>query len=160
MCQFQHRAGEGGWLLLGRVVTRVGHLVVHAGLAEVTGRRAAVSGREVAICQAVQGDSRDLDGRLRSKLLLDLVVGRGAGCVSEAMTVGVKHDLDVVGIGEGHRGAVQRGLIEGPVSKPCRVRMWSSFSPRLACRLVDPATGPVARPPGPRGPSSPRPTVD
>jgi hypothetical protein len=36
MCQFQHRAGEGGRLLLGQVVTRVGHLVVHAGPTEVT----------------------------------------------------------------------------------------------------------------------------
>src|SRR5947208_15848187 len=98
MCQFQGRAGEGVWSLLGKVMARVGHLVVHAGPREVTGRRAAVSCREVAICQAVQGDSRDRDGRLRSKLLLDLVVGRVAGCVSEAMTVGVKHDLDVVGI--------------------------------------------------------------
>src|SRR5947209_7659841 len=117
MCQFQHRAGEGVWSLLGKVVTRVGHLVVDVGPAKVTCRRATVSCREVAICQAVQGDSRDRDGRLRSQLLLDLVVGRRAGCVSEAMTVGVQHDLDVVGIVEGHRGAVQRGVIEGPVRR-------------------------------------------
>ena len=74
MCQFQDRAGECVWSLLGKVVTRVGHLVVHAGPGEVTCRRATVSCREVAICQAVQGDSRDRDGRLRSQLLLDLVV--------------------------------------------------------------------------------------
>ena len=137
MCQFQHRAGEGVWSLLGQVVTRVGHLVVHAGPAEVTGRRAAVRCREVAICQAVQGDSRDRDGRLRSKLLLDLIIRRVAGCVSEAMTVGVKHDLDIVGIVEGHRGAVQGGVIEVPVSKPCRVRMSSSFS-QPTCRASNP----------------------
>jgi hypothetical protein len=71
MCHFQDRAGEGVWSLLGKIVTRVGHLVVHAGPGEVTGRRATVSCREVAICQAVQGDSRDRDGRLCSKLLLD-----------------------------------------------------------------------------------------
>src|SRR5947209_20404491 len=112
MCHFQDRAGEGVWSLLGKVVTRVGYLVMHAGPAEVTGRRAAVSGREVAICQTVQGDSRDRDGRLRSQLLLDMVVRREAGCVSEAMSVGVKHDLDVVGIVEGHRGEVQGGVIE------------------------------------------------
>ena len=105
MCQFQDRAGECVWRLLGKVVTRVRYLVVHAGPGEVTCRRAAVSCREVAICQAVQGDSRDRDGRLRSQLLLDLVVGRGAGCVSEAMTVGVKHYIDVVGIVEGHSAA-------------------------------------------------------
>ncbi len=98
-------------------MTRVGHLVVHAEPAEVTGRRAAVRGREVAICQAIQGDSRDRDGRLRRQLLLDLVVGRVAGCVSEAMTVGVKHDLDVVEIVEGHRSEVQRGVIEVPVGR-------------------------------------------
>src|SRR5256885_15244154 len=125
MCQFQDRAGERVWSLLGKVVTRVGHLVVDAGPAKVTCRRAAVRCREVAICQAVQGDSRDRDGRLRSKLLLDLIIRRVAGCVSETMTVAVKHDVDIVGIVEGHRGAVQGGLIEGPVSKPCRVRMWS-----------------------------------
>ncbi len=117
MCQFQDRAGEGVWSLLGKVVTRALHLVVHAGPGEVTGRRATVSGREVAICQAVQGDSWDRDGRLRSKLLLDLVVGRVAVCVSEAMTVGVKHDVDVVRIVEGHRGAFQRCVIEVPVRR-------------------------------------------
>src|SRR5947209_10848742 len=120
MCHFQDRAGEGVWSLLGKVVTRVGQLVMHAGPAEVMGRRAAVSGREVAIGQAVQGDSGDRDSRLRSQLLLDLVVGRGAGCVSEAMTVGVQHDVDVVGIGEGHRGAVQGGVIEVPVRRVAR----------------------------------------
>src|SRR5260370_3097815 len=120
MCQYQDRAVECVWRLLGKVVTRVGPLVVHAGPGEVTCRRAAVSCREVAICQAVQGDSRDGDCRLRSKLLLDLVVGRVAGCVSEAMTVGVKHDVDVVGIVEGHRGAFQRGVIEVPVRRVSR----------------------------------------
>src|SRR6266567_8797386 len=135
MCQFQHRAGEGGWRLLGKVVTRVGHLVVYAGPGEVTCRRAAVSGREVAICQAVQGDSRDRDGRLRSKLLLDLVVGRGTGCVSEAMT-----DRSEAR----HRRSRDCRAMPGHASRQCRVRMWASFSPRVACRLVDPATGPIA----------------
>ena len=74
MGQFQNCLGEGVWSLLGKVVTRALHLVMPAGPGEVTGRRAAVSGRKIAICQAVQGDSRDRDGRLRSKLLLNLVV--------------------------------------------------------------------------------------
>jgi hypothetical protein len=39
MGQFQDRAGEGGWRLLGKVVTRALHLVMHAGLGEVMGRR-------------------------------------------------------------------------------------------------------------------------
>src|SRR5258708_7624041 len=120
MCQFQDRAGECVWRLLGKVVSRVRYLVVHAGPAKVTCRRAAVRCREVAICQAIQGDSRVHDGRLRSQLLLDLVVRRVAGCVSEAMTVGVKHDVDVVGIVEGHSGALQRGVIEVPVRRVAR----------------------------------------
>ena len=129
MCQFQDRAGECVWRLLGKVVTRVEHLVVHAGPGEVTCRRAAVSGREVAICQAVQGDSRDCDGRLRSELLLDLVVGRVAGCESEAMTVGVQHDVDIVGIVEGHRGTFQRGVIEVPVRRVARPDHFGDFAP-------------------------------
>src|SRR5450755_884989 len=114
MCQFQDRTGECVWRLLGKVVTRVGHLVMHAGAGEVTCRRATVRCREVAICQAIQGDNRNWNDRLRSKLLLNLVVGREARYVSEAMTVGVKHDVDVVGIVEGHSGAVQGGVIEVP----------------------------------------------
>jgi len=39
MGQFQDRVGEGGWRLLGKVVTRALHLVMHAGLGEVMGRR-------------------------------------------------------------------------------------------------------------------------
>ena len=39
MGQFQDRAGEGGWRLLGKVVTRALHLVMHAGPGEVMGRR-------------------------------------------------------------------------------------------------------------------------
>src|SRR6266516_6584234 len=120
MCQFQDRAGKGVWSLLGKVVTRVGHLVVRARPSEVTRRRATVSCREVAICQAVQGDRRDRDGWLRSQLLLDLMVRRVAGCVSEAMTVGVQHDVDVVGIVESPSGAFQRGVIEVPVRRVSR----------------------------------------
>jgi hypothetical protein len=47
---------------------------MHAGPDKVMCGRVAISGQEIAICQVVQGDSRDRDGRLRSKLLLDLVV--------------------------------------------------------------------------------------
>ena len=114
MGQFQDRAGEWLWRLLGKVVTRVGYLVVRAGPGEVTCRRSTVRCREVAICQAIQGDSRNWNDRLRSKLLLNLVVEREARYGSEAMSVGVKHDVDVVGIVEGHSGAVQGGVIEVP----------------------------------------------
>src|SRR6266699_6799007 len=154
MCQFQHRAGEGGWRLLGKVVTRVGHLVVYAGPGEVTCRRAAVSGREVAICQAVQGDSRDRDGRLRSKLLLDLVVGRGTGCVSEAMTVGVKPDIDVVGIVE-PCPVTHRGNVEFACGHRFLLVSRADWSIRRPVRSLD-----AARPPGPRGLPSPPPTGD
>ena len=39
MGQFQDRAGEGGWRLLGKVVTRALHQVMQAGPGEVMGRR-------------------------------------------------------------------------------------------------------------------------
>ncbi len=59
--------------------------------------------------------------QIGDQLLLDLVVWRVAGCKSQAMTVGVQHDVDVVGIVEGHRGAFQRCVIELPVR---RVDTW------------------------------------
>ena len=61
--QLQDRAGECVWCLLGQVVTRVWHLVVAARRGEVMCAGGAVSGGEVAVCHAVQGDDRDRDGR-------------------------------------------------------------------------------------------------
>src|SRR6266702_3360852 len=115
MSQFQDRVSEGVWSLLGKVVTYVRNLVVHAESSEMTSRRATVGCRNDAICQAIQSDSRDHDRWLRSKLLFDLVIRRVARCVSEAMTVGVKHDINIVRIVERHSSAVQHGVIEWPV---------------------------------------------
>lgn len=114
MCQFQNCAGECAWSFLGKVVARVRHLMVDAWPGEMMCRWAAISCREVTICQAIQGDSRNYDCWLRCKLLLALFVRRIAGRESEAMAVGVKHHVDVVRIVEGRSGSFQSGIVELP----------------------------------------------
>src|SRR6266511_3645787 len=67
--------------------------------------------------------------QIGDQLLLDLVVWRVAGCKSQAMTLGVQHDVDVVGIVEGHRGAFQRCVIELPVRRVPRPDHLRDFAP-------------------------------
>ena len=110
---------------------------MHAGAGEVGCGQAAVRGREVAVGQAVQGDRRDGDGRLRGQQFLDLVVRLAAGCGPEAVPVGVQHHLDVVGIAEGHRGAFQRGVIEMP-GQGFRAQITRAISRRFAVRPARP----------------------
>ena len=86
--------------------------MMHPRPGEVMGRGAAIRRREVAIRETVESDGRDRDRRLRGQLILERIVGQIAGRESEAMTIGMKHDLDIVRIVEGGGGSFQRRVIE------------------------------------------------
>src|SRR5476651_2665074 len=74
--------------------------------------------RAHAVGLAIEIDRRHADRGLGLDARLDVHERRIARRVTEAVTIGLDHNVDIVGIIEGGRGLVEGGIPEVPVGRP------------------------------------------
>src|SRR4051794_3651261 len=115
----ENRSGEGFRSLLRQVVPDAaldGAVLIRAGESPGVGARVRMRG---AVGVTFQGDRRHRDDRGTRQPLLQGVVLRIPVGQSQAPSVVVDHDLDVVRVVEGGRAAGEGGIVEVPL-RGCR----------------------------------------
>ena len=116
--QLHHCRGKRFRFFLRQVVPRVRDDPMREAVGELRCVRAAVGDRNDAVGIAVERDGRHRDGGLTRQLVLNFPVAWVAVDQAVPMTIGVDHDVDVIGIVVRLDATVERGLVEFPVRRP------------------------------------------
>src|ERR1700730_2490292 len=113
--QLHHRPRKRFWLFLRKVMAGAWNYMMGAPGGKLRSTCGAVGRRDNAVGVAVQRDGRHRNGRQRRQLALELGILRIAVGKTEAMTIAVDHDVDIVWVVERRRRPLETRIVAMPV---------------------------------------------